>query len=292
MLSFTFYLFPSTFIIMRDQADQLRNLVLRAARERVSSCGPAPRLIVLTGGKGGVGTTTLSVNLSVALAQQGQRVVLVDANPTQADVAPLCGLDERYSVSDVLQSRRNIHEVLEPGPAGIQVVPGCWAPKHSGDISSFAQQRLIAQLTSLGRHADLVVLDCGSGSSEIVKQYWQAADQVLLVTTEDSVSIMDAYATIKLLFCSEEPVSISTLVNQSVDERTATDVHRRIDTSCGRFLGLRIAAAGHVPLDSHVPAAAAAGAPLLVQSPTCEAARAIDRLAAVIGSQSSSRAAA
>src|SRR5260221_5379305 len=109
-----------------DQANELRQLVRSQAR-----IGPVavaqPSLFVLTGGQRGVGTTTLSLNLAVALALQGQRTVLVDADLDRGAVAGLCGIAERHSIVDVLSGRLTIHEVLARGPAGLLVVPGVWA---------------------------------------------------------------------------------------------------------------------------------------------------------------------
>ncbi|MEX0818879.1 MAG: AAA family ATPase, partial [Pirellulaceae bacterium] len=79
---------------MIDQATELRKLVLRAMRGRAVTTGPPPRLMVVTGGKEGAGVTTMAVNLSVTLAEQGQRVVIVDADPHRSDVASLCGLND------------------------------------------------------------------------------------------------------------------------------------------------------------------------------------------------------
>ncbi len=115
---------------MVDQAAELRNLVSQASRDTHTPCGPRPRLVVFSGGKGGVGVTTLAINVAISLVDQGLRVVLVDADLYRADVATLCQLPERGHVGDILSARRDIHEVLERGPGGILVVPGVWAPDH------------------------------------------------------------------------------------------------------------------------------------------------------------------
>ncbi len=111
---------------MHDQAAQLRDLVRRASRENDAPKGGAPQLVAISGSKGGVGTTTLALNVSVALAQQGRRVVLADLDLCRADVALLCGIEDRRNVSDVLAARRTADEVLQPGPAGIRVLAGAW----------------------------------------------------------------------------------------------------------------------------------------------------------------------
>jgi MinD-like ATPase involved in chromosome partitioning or flagellar assembly len=121
---------------MQDQADELRQLVLRSAAAARHPAAPPPPLIVLHGAKGGVGTTSLAVNLAVSLARAGRRAVLVDADFHQPDATALCGLSDGDSVADVLAGRRTVHEVLQPGPAGIQVVPGLWAPSALADCRS------------------------------------------------------------------------------------------------------------------------------------------------------------
>ena len=262
-----------------DQADELRNIVSHSAGQRLAIAGDVPRLAVVAGGKGGVGTTTLAVNLSVALAQMGQRVVLVDADLDRPDVSSLCRLSERHSITDLLSSRRSIHELLEPGPGGMQVVPGTWAPIQTHPFSEAAQTRLIQQLKLLGPHADSVVLDAGSSVTEFTGRIWQSAEDVLLVTTPDTVSVMDTYASIKMMTQRGDINRIHVVVNQTSDERVAGDVYRRLERSCQRFLAVPLLAGGMVPLDKHVPEASQAGVPLIMRSPGCPAARSIDHLA-------------
>ena len=84
-------------------------------------------MFAIAGAQEGVGATTIAVNLAVALARQGQRVVLVDADFTRPEIASLCGLKPRYTTGDVLSGRREIHEVLLAGPASVQVLPGTQA---------------------------------------------------------------------------------------------------------------------------------------------------------------------
>ena len=267
---------------MRDQADELRSIVLRSARRWTASASPSPRVVVLVGGKGGVGTTTLSLNLAVAAAGQGQRVMLVDADLGRADVSALCRLKERYSLADVLAARRDIHEVLEPGPAGIQILPGAWTPIESGQFTDFARQRFVRGLRDLGPHADMLLVDLGSRLGEIQWQLWQVADEALLITTPDTVSVMDAYATIKSGHLRGISVPIRTVVNQSIQQRASTEAQRRIAASCQRFLNREVGSGGIVRLDSVVADAAQTGTPVLLKCPTCHAARDIERISAAL----------
>ena len=241
---------------MRDQADELRNMMLRVARQHAAIHGPPPKLVVLCGGKGGVGVTTLGVNLAVALAHQAARVVLVDADLYRADVALLCGIEEVTSVADLLVGGHDIHEVLERGPAGVQVVPGVWAPERPTELGEGAQRRLLTQLCLLGRHADVVIVDTGSGAGESLRRFWQAADEVLLVTTPDDVSVMDAYASIKSRLPAQNRPHLRLIVNRADSREQAADVHRRLNQSCRRFLETEIVLLGRVRDDGAFASAA------------------------------------
>ena len=76
---------------------------------------------------------------------------------------------------DVLAGRRGVHEVLERGPPGIQVLPGAWAPGEMTDVPAAAQQRFVTELQNLGPHAEVVVIDAGSTAANFARRFWQAA---------------------------------------------------------------------------------------------------------------------
>ncbi|MFO0898315.1 MAG: P-loop NTPase [Pirellulales bacterium] len=233
---------------MHDQADELRQLVLQAARRGTLPLAPAPKLLVVAGGKGGVGTTTVAVQIGLSLARLGCRPVLVDADLRGGDMAALCGLDAHESVADVLAGRLTVHEVMQRGPAGVQVVPGAWGRDSERLASPAAQRRLMAELQDLGRYAEVVIVDAGNGIGEVSHRFWQEAQLVLLVTTPDANAIMDAYACVKVLG-ERATARVFTLVNAAGSPDEAQQVHLRLEQACRRFLGREVSALGAVPRD-------------------------------------------
>jgi flagellar biosynthesis protein FlhG len=211
--------------MLPDQAAELRNLVRRSARGII--VGPAPVLLAVAGGKGGVGTTTLALNLALAISELGSRMVLADMNVYRADVAPLCGMKENTSVADILEARRDVHEALQAGPGGVQILPGVWAPSEPTNVNESAVKRLLTQLRRIGRHAEVVMLDVGSGSHDVMRQLWSACDMIVLVTTPDDVAIMDSYATIKTVAGDSEG-AIYVALNQVTDVQHAQDAFARL----------------------------------------------------------------
>jgi flagellar biosynthesis protein FlhG len=265
---------------MIDQASQLRRLVLKSGRSLAGDDAAPPRTLVISGSKLGLGATTLATNLAVSLAAHGSRIVLIDADLARADVAAHCGLSDAISIADVLLGRRDIHEALQRGPGGMQVVAGTRTAEGRNACSERALQRLWRQIQSLGRHADLVLIDAGNGPTEPTIRLWQEASEVLLTTTPDAVAVMDTYATIKTLLgrsAIRGPVRL--IVNRADSAEVGADVHRRIDHSCQRFLGIPLPLAGWIPSDPGALAALRRGQPLVLARPDSPLAQAIDELA-------------
>ena len=258
---------------MHDQANDLRRLVRQAISNGNNASAGRPKLIVVSGGKGGVGTTTVAVNLAVALVQRGSRTVLADADTHGPDARILCRLDELYSVADVLSARRTVRESLQPGPGGLQVLPGAWAEGDISECSPHAQERLIGQLLDLGNRADCVVVDAGNGSNRLMKRLWQAADLVLLVTTSELASVMDSYASIKVLAAGDDSIRIQPLVNMTSAAVEMDEVFGRLNRACLRFLGIHLDDPDSLPSDPRVALAGKAEKPFVLNAVASPAAR-------------------
>jgi flagellar biosynthesis protein FlhG len=259
---------------MLDQAETLRRL------SRSAAAGAGPKLLVVSGGKPGVGSTTLAINLAVTLASDALRVVLVDADFSRSNIAAQCGIPDSIGIGDVLAGRRSVHEAIQRGPAGLQIIAGWPAAEPRKAIPDRISPRVQRQFQSLAPHADWVVIDCGHESHGLVSEFWSAAEQILLVTSPDAVAVMDSYSLVKTLL-SRQPLSppLALVVNQAEDESSAADVHRRIDQSCQRFLGVSPEFAAALPSDPAAAAALRVKLPLALQSPPGPLGLAIQQLA-------------
>lgn len=244
-----------------DQAKELRQLVrLDASPPRQPR--PAPKLILVTAGKGGVGATTVAINLAMALSQPSPwcadadpapstaGVLLVDANPAGADVANRLDMQAEHGVSQVLSGWRGVRETWLPGPRGIRILPSHWAEEQLEAWSAAGQQRLLDDLGALAGEIDYVVLDVGRSPHLGSKLFWSAADAAVVVSTVDVPSVMEAYAAIKLCCSDRSPAQVWTFFNQCSQATLASDAHTRLAVACQRFLALQVHAGGyweHVP---------------------------------------------
>jgi flagellar biosynthesis protein FlhG len=274
---------------MPDQATELRRLA-RQAHGADSSAGCArPLLVVVAGGKGGVGTTTIAVNLAALLAREGRRAMLADMSPAGSDAAILCRLAGRRTVADVLAGRRGVAEALEAGPGGLQVLAGQWGSSEVWQAAASADDQLIEQFQGLSQVADFVVVDAGNIPTRIAQRLWHASDRVLLVATPELASVMSTYAAVKTLAADNGLIPIHTVVNMAPSAAAADDVHARLALACRRFLGLRVQAAGHVCQASQVEDARRRGQPFVLASPGCPASRQIGQLARLVTHPDSER---
>ncbi|MHB8901185.1 MAG: MinD/ParA family ATP-binding protein [Thermoguttaceae bacterium] len=246
---------------MIDQANDLRKLVMHAAVQPHDAASASVKIVLVAGGKGGVGTTTVAVNLAVAAAQHARRTVLVDADPDAPDVQNLCRLPQRYTVSDVLHARRSLLEALQPGPGGLMILPGAWAAPDLADATPACQQRLIGQLPDLAARADLVVLDGGNGLHPFTRRLWQTCHELVLVSSPESDAVLDTYAALKVAIDPARHPRVHLLVNLCPREDLAAEIHDRIRRSCRRFLGFDLTRCHWLPQDPRVVAAGRHGVP-------------------------------
>lgn len=263
---------------MRDQANSLRSLA--SLRGRPLAPGGEPRWTGVLGGVAGAGATTLAVQLALALSRAGVRTIVLDAAEEQGGVARQLGNIAGEGIGEVLASKRDLYEVLQRGPSGLQYVSG---GALGGEPTERGIQRLLRQIQTLERHADAIVFDLGSRLGPLVQHLWSAASSSLLVTTPAPSAVIDSYAAIKALpIDPATPRGPRLVVNFTESEQDGWDVHRSIDQAAQRFLGARLFYAGAIPRDEWVASAERHGAPLLVRHPPSGYAAAVERIASAL----------
>lgn len=262
-----------------DQASALRGLVdqyekSQPNREAVSAARPRLRLaqtIAVTSGKGGVGKTTVTVNLAVQLARLGRRVVLLDADLGTANADVMCNLNARSTLAHVVAGRKELEEVIVEAPGGFRLIPGASGLASMANLSAHEFDRLNAQMRRLESSCDVLLIDTGAGVGPNVLSFCAAAERLLVVTTPEPTSITDAYAVIKTIHTQTPGPDIRLLVNMVEDEAEARAVYVRIHDVCERFLNLSPSYAGYVVSDERVPRAVRQRRPFVLEAPNSKA---------------------
>jgi flagellar biosynthesis protein FlhG len=273
---------------MSDQADGLRQLVqarsgASAVAERLpAAAGPRARSVVLTSGKGGVGTSNLALNLAIALGERGGRVVLVDADLGLANIDLLCGLAPDCDLGDVMAGDRTLAEAVIAGPGEIRIIPGAHGSRTLVETLGEAPRRLVHELSSLEAESDFLVVDAGSGLGASIATLAAAADEVLVVTTPEPTSMADAHAAINRLRRLAAPPTLRAVANQVGSADEALEVLTRLTASSRQFFGAVVDGLGYVRSDPHVPLAVRSRRPFVTAYPSAAASRDVRRLARVL----------
>ncbi|MEM8865886.1 MAG: AAA family ATPase [Planctomycetota bacterium] len=235
----------------KDQADRLRDLVRDAGLTEPKPVDggdyAGPPLIVVAGSKGGVGTTTLAFHLAKALAEAGVKCVAVDANLRQADLGQVAEVTtEGPNISHVMSGKSTADDAVQFLGNGLSLLAGAWAPDAHPQATGDGVARLLTQLATLGERADAIVIDAGSSHTPAAAPLWKAAKKVLLVATAEKLSLLGAYAAIKLAGATGERPPIDLLVNRAASSDQANRIHQQVGKTCQRFLGAGVPLAGYV----------------------------------------------
>jgi len=213
---------------------------------------PVPRVVAVTGGKGGVGKTAIAANLSVALAKNSRKVLLLDADLGLSNVDVQLNLIPPYTLVNVLRGECQLADVIMPGPAGIQVIPSSSGNRILSQIGQRDNFNLINSFNDLTMHIDALVIDTAAGIHDTVLSFCGAAQQVLIVLCDEPSSITDAYATIKVLARENRVARFLVVVNKADSEAQGREVFSRLSRVTDRFLDVQLELISVVPQCEHL----------------------------------------
>jgi flagellar biosynthesis protein FlhG len=269
-----------------DQADKLRRIV-SSLRERseviidraVKKTGKKARLIAVTSGKGGVGKTSLTVNIAIKLSKNGYRVVVIDGDLGLANVEVMLGIVPQYSMYDIINSGLSLSDVIIDGPMGIKFISGGTGVVEMAYLDRRRFDSLLDTLSVLDSYADFILVDTGAGISRSVTKFVLAAREVILVTNSEPTSITDAYAILKIISIHNKECYIKMIANMVESPAEAEDILARINTAAKMFIGAEIKSLGFVKRDPAVSKAVKTQTPFIIGSPKSAAAKSIERIA-------------
>ena len=193
-----------------------------------------PRIIAVGGGKGGVGKTLLSANLSLALAAQGNRVLLVDADLGGANAHTVLGLPAPIvTLSDFLERKADLNQLAISTPyENLRFISGALDDVQAANPVHQSKMRLLRNLSTFD--TDFLLLDLGAGTGFNTLDFFLLASCGILVVVPEPTSVENAYRFLKAAFFRrlavvEKAFGIKELVDQARAQRNKLNIHTPAD---------------------------------------------------------------
>lgn len=254
-----------------DQADRLREKV-----ELLRDNAPSARVIAVTSGKGGVGKTSLSVNMALQFRELGKKVVILDADFGLANVEVMLGIRPQYTLADLIFNNKTIEEIITEGPMGIGFISGGSGVQDLVNLDKDKIKKLIAKLVKLDSLYDVVIIDTGAGIADSVVEFVLSSPEVLLVVTPEPTSITDAYSLLKAVNRKKdfkrEQKSIKVITNRVENVEDGKEIFDKISIVVSKFLNIQLEYLGYIPQDKKIADAVIAQTPVSISSPNSETA--------------------
>ena len=258
---------------MDEQADELRALLQNDKNGNDSSQSKKgehkTRIIAITSGKGGVGKTNLSVNMAIAYAQTGKKVILIDGDLGMANVNVLLNIVPKYNLMQVINHQKKMSEIILDTEFGIKFIAGANGFSKIANLTVEELDYFAKEFSSLN-NADIIIIDTGAGIANNVLQFVAAADEVYVVTTPEPTAITDAYGIIKIITTElvNRDINLKLLVNRVHSADEGKHVSERIITIVGQFLNYKVDYIGFVYDDPVVQASVIRQKPFIIVNPT------------------------
>ena len=230
------------------------------------------RIIAITSGKGGVGKTNLSVNMALAYARLGKKVVVMDADLGLANVNIMLNMLPKYNLYDMIRKKKTMKEIMVETEYGIFIVAGALGISQVANLSDEDRQNFINELSTLS-FADIVIIDTSAGVSHNVLDFIAAADDAVIITTPEPTAITDAYGIMKIIATEYDNLNmeLQLVVNRAKSSAEAKKVADRMTSIASQFLNLKVDYLGFIYDDNVVQQAVLKQRPFMVIDPRSKA---------------------
>lgn len=237
------------------------------------------QVIAVTGGKGGVGKSNVSINLSVCLAGMGRRVALLDADLGLANIDVLLGLNPTKNIEDVLKGDCSLMDIMLQGPGGIKIIPATSGTQQMTMLGPMEHAGLIHAFSEISDQLDVLIIDTAAGISDVVVSFVRAAQEILVVVCDEPSSITDAYALIKLLNRDYGVDRFRVVANMTRSTQEGRNLFNKLTQVTERFMDVTLQYVGNIPFDETVRKSVQRQKALVELAPRSKAAIAYKQLA-------------
>ena len=246
----------------RDQAQPLREMVERNATPR-----RAIKIATVASGKGGVGKSSLCVNIAIALSALGYRVLVVDADFGLANIDVMLGVSAKYNMGHLIRGERTIAEIIQEGHNGVRFISGGSGVFELLQMDENSLRLIMRDLIGLNDPADVILFDAGAGINDHLLQLIEASTETIIITTPEPTSILDAYALVKTIVGDVGQRNLRLIMNKCESRKEAQTAVEGFAQVIRRHLRLEIKPLGYVLYDRDVVNSIKSQTPVMISDP-------------------------
>lgn len=228
--------------MIQDQASGLRRL-------RQPSL---TKVVAVTGGKGGVGKSNITLGLAISMARQGKKVMVLDADLGLANIDVMLGIRSKRNLSHVFSGECELADIIIDGPYGVRIIPATSGIQSMTELTHAQHIGLIRAFGSLEEDIDILLIDTAAGISDMVISFCRAAQDVIVVVCDEPTSITDAYALIKLLSREHQVQRFKIVANMVRSYLEGRELFAKLTLVTERFLNVGLELVACIPLDDKV----------------------------------------
>ena len=210
------------------------------------------KVITVTGGKGGVGKSSVSLNLAAALCALKRKVMLFDADLGLANIDVILGLKVDKNLGHVLRGECELKDIIQDGPMGLRIVPASSGLREMAELSVDQHAGLIRAFSSLDEDIDFLIVDTAAGISDMVLSFARAAQDVLMVVCNEPTSVADAYAQMKVLQNDYGVQKFKVIANQVHSLEEGKLMFSKLVKVTDRFLDVTLELVSCIPADPNM----------------------------------------
>lgn len=257
--------------MIEDQASSLRRMNQTSLT----------KVIAVTGGKGGVGKTNVTLNTAISMAKQGKRVMVLDADLGLANVDVMLGLRVEKNLSHVLSGECMLEDILVEGPYGVKIAPATSGTQSMAELTPTEHAGLIRAFSELKIPVDVLLVDTAAGISDMVLSFSRASQDIMLVVCNEPTSLTDAYALMKILNRDHGVFRFKVVANMCRSAREGQELFAKLSKVTNRFLDVALELVATIPLDDNIRKAVRKQKAIVDAYPNSPASMAINHLSKV-----------
>ena len=240
------------------------------------------QVMAVTGGKGGVGKSNVTINLAIELGKLGRNVLILDADLGLANIDVLCGIQPHGTLTDVLDGKHSLDEIVVQIDEHVCLLPASSGASKVASLTRAEYGGLIQAFSSMQVPIDTLLIDTPAGIGCQVTAFCSAAREVIVVVCDEPTSVADTYSTIKVLSKEFKVKRFNILVNKAASSDRALDLFDRVLDKTDVGLDVMLNYLGAIPQDNNLHMGACEQSPVVRSYPGSQASLAFKKLAKIV----------